>query len=70
MLMFTLPARDTLWTLQILNMSRNLHLGGHIVRFDFCCVLFLCMVTYMYGILIALYLSFSCRYVLAKIKSW
>ena len=31
MLMFTLPARVTLWTLQIQNMSRNLHLGGHIV---------------------------------------
>lgn len=31
MLMFTLRARVTLWTLRILNMSRNLHLGGHIV---------------------------------------
>jgi hypothetical protein len=31
MLMFTLPARVTLWTQQILNMSRNLHLGGRTV---------------------------------------
>ena len=34
------------------------------------CMFFLYMIIYIYGILIALYLSFSCRGILAKIKSW
>uniref|UniRef100_A0A0A9CVA2 Uncharacterized protein n=1 Tax=Arundo donax TaxID=35708 RepID=A0A0A9CVA2_ARUDO len=36
MLMFTLPALVTLWTLLILNMSKNLHLGGHILLWHSC----------------------------------
>jgi hypothetical protein len=35
MLMFTLRVRVTLWTLPILNMSKNPHLEGHIVRLCF-----------------------------------
>jgi hypothetical protein len=56
MLMFTLLARVTLWTLQILNMSKNLHLGGHIVRVLFSIACSSSIRSYMYGILIALYL--------------
>lgn len=68
MLMFIFRVRVTLWTPPILNMSKNLHLEGHIVSFLFISTILL-VIACLYEMLTALYLYLAIVAYLRKSKA-